>query len=109
MYFRKAFLILLLYFIIPDTGNCCFAQALTVQGMVQDTALKKPLQYGVAMALRFSDSLLLAFTRSDKNGNFKLEGLPVDTYQVMITHPQFGEQSFIPVLGWLCNAGARWC
>ncbi len=71
------------------------AQSVSISGHIQDTIAKTPLQYAVVMATKLSDSTLVAFTRSDQNGVFKLEKLPLDTYQVVISHPGFGDQYFI--------------
>ena len=72
----------------------CLAQTMQVSGILIDTTAKKPLQHAVAMAIKISDSTLVNFTRTNTNGLFELKGLPVDTYQVLITHPQFSDQGF---------------
>jgi hypothetical protein len=71
-----------------------FSQKLNVSGNVQDTAAKQPLPYAVVMAVRLMDSTLVNFTRTDGNGLFKLESLPIDTYQVIISHPKFADQAY---------------
>ena len=71
-----------------------FSQKLNVSGNVQDTAAKQPLPYAVVMAVRLMDSTLVSFTRTGENGTFKLESLPVDTYQVIISHPKFADQAY---------------
>ena len=86
---RKLFL--LLFVLCSLFGN---AQKMNVAGNVQDTAAKIPLRYAVIMAVKLKDSIMVAYTRSDENGLFKLKEIPVDTYQVIISHPQFAEQSF---------------
>ncbi len=68
-----------------------------VGGNLQDTATKTPLTNAVAIAVRLSDSALVKFDRSDKDGVFKLKDLPIDTYQVIISHPQFSDQVFIVI------------
>ncbi|MCZ8284546.1 MAG: carboxypeptidase-like regulatory domain-containing protein, partial [Bacteroidia bacterium] len=40
------------------------------------------------------DSTLVNFTRTDENGLFKLQSLPIDTYQVIISHPKFADQAY---------------
>lgn len=40
------------------------------------------------------DSTLVGFTRSDENGAFKLKPLPIDTYQVIISHPKFADMGY---------------
>jgi hypothetical protein len=71
-----------------------FSQKLNVSGNVQDTAAKKPLQYAIVMAIKLMDSTLVDFTRTDEQGMFKLKGLPLDTYQVVISHPSFADQGY---------------
>ncbi len=75
-----------------------FSQKMQVGGNVQDTAAKKPLVNAVAVAIRLSDSLLVQHTRTNEEGVFLLKNLPLDTYQVVISHPQFADQIFV-VLG----------
>ncbi len=69
-------------------------QKLTISGTFLDTVAKKPLQHAVVMAIKLSDSLLVGYSRTNKDGLFTLKPLPVDTYQVLITHPQFADQGF---------------
>ncbi len=71
------------------------AQYMTVHGIVQDTTQQKPLKNAVAMTIRLSDSLLTSFARTDDKGFFKLDSVPIDTYQVIVSHPLFGDQTFI--------------
>lgn len=71
------------------------AQLMSIHGTVQDTAEHIPLPNAVAMAVRLNDSLLIKFTRSDASGKFRLDNIPVDTYQVVISHPRFGDQTLI--------------
>ncbi len=71
-----------------------FAQKLSVAGNLQDTAAKTPLKNAIIMAIKLSDSTLVNFTRSDDNGFFKIKELPIDTYQVVISHPKFADQGY---------------
>ena len=87
---RKVFFLLFLVFSL-DT----FSQKMTVSGTIEDTANRTPLKYAVIMAIRLKDSMLIKYTRPDINGFFKLADIPIDTYQVVITHPQFAEKSFL--------------
>ena len=90
--FRKIFFlpVLLLFF-----SSGAYAQVMTIHGNVKDTSENKPLQHALAMTLHFSDSVLIAFTRTGADGNFRFDSLPVDTYQVVVSHPRFGDQVFI--------------
>jgi hypothetical protein len=71
------------------------AQHMQISGSVRDTSATNPLPNAVAMAVRLSDSVLVDFTRSNENGLFSLRDLPLDTYQVIISHPAFAEALFI--------------
>ncbi len=73
------------------------SQSLQISANVQDTLAKSPLQNAIGMVIRLNDSTLVKFGRTDKNGFFKLQGLPIDTYIVIISHPQFADQTFIVV------------
>lgn len=83
----------LLYFLLFSTISS-FSQKLSVSGNVQDTTIKGPLPNAVIMAIKLMDSTLVDFTRTDENGSFKLKSLPIDTYQVVITHPKFADMGY---------------
>lgn len=68
---------------------------MTISGSVRDTNATDALPNAVAMAVRLSDSVLVKFTRTNDNGLFKIEALPIDTYQVIVSHPQFADQIYI--------------
>ena len=70
-------------------------QSIAVKGHIMDDASIKSVKNVVAMAVRLSDSVLVNFSRSDSNGFFRIEKLPVDTYQVILSHPDFGDRTFI--------------
>lgn len=67
-----------------------FAQQ-TLKGSLQDTANKKNLGNSVISILTKADSLLVDFTRSDSNGEFIIQSVPAGEYQLLITHPLFGD------------------
>ncbi len=87
---RKFLLSFLTFFI---TG-ISFSQQMIITGTVQDTATKSPLPNSVTMAVRLKDSVLIAFTRTDANGNFTLNNLKIDTLELIVSNPLFGDQSF---------------
>lgn len=74
------------------------SQTMQVSGNIQDTIAKAAVKDATAMAVRLADSLLVKHTRTDEKGAFTLRNLPLDTYQVIISHPSFADQVFI-VLG----------
>ncbi|MES2131334.1 MAG: TonB-dependent receptor [Bacteroidota bacterium] len=71
-----------------------FSQSLNISGNVQDTIAKEPLKNAIVMAVKLMDSTLVDFTRTDDKGLFKLKPLPIDTYQVIISHPKFADQGY---------------
>jgi outer membrane receptor protein involved in Fe transport len=87
---RKIFSLFFLVFSL-----CASSQTMNISGSIADTTSKAPLKYAVIMAIRLKDSMLIRYTRPDENGFFKLADIPIDTYRVVITHPQFGEMSFL--------------
>lgn len=86
--FLPAFLII--FFSISS-----FAQRVEISGTVKDTSANSGLANAVVMAIRFNDSLLIKHVRTDASGYFKLNDIPIDTYQVIVTHPRFGDQMMI--------------
>lgn len=70
------------------------AQQMNIAGTVQDTASKTPLRYAVVSIVRIKDSILTAFTRTDINGRFEFKNIPIDTVQVTVSSPKFGDQTY---------------
>jgi hypothetical protein len=68
-----------------------YSQQATVKGKVTDTAEKKNLANSVIALLRASDSTLVKFTRSNKEGDFILPNLRAGSYLVLVTHPTFAD------------------
>ena len=83
-----------LLYVLLLSAISSFSQRLSVAGNVQDTVAKGPLTNAVVMAIKLMDSTLVNFTRTDENGNFKLQSLPIDTYQVVISHPKFADMGY---------------
>lgn len=71
-----------------------FSQKMNIGGNVQDTISKTPLLSAVVIAVRLKDSVLVAHTRTDATGFFALKNMKIDTVQIIISHPKFGDQSF---------------
>lgn len=69
------------------------AQKLSINGTVQDTIAKTPLQNAVIVVVRLSDSTLIDFTRSNEKGFFSFSELPIDTFKVIISSPKFGDKT----------------
>jgi hypothetical protein len=67
------------------------AQTGSVKGTVIDTSEKKNLSNAVVSLLRKSDSILVKFTRTDKDGNFNLNKLPTSKFFILVTHPNYAD------------------
>jgi hypothetical protein len=67
------------------------AQDITIKGTVSDTTEKKNLTNTVVALLRKSDSVLIAFTRSDNAGKFQLKINRPGKAIIMITHPAYAD------------------
>lgn len=83
-----------LLFLLFCISLTAFSQKLKIAGNIQDTVAKSPLQNAVVMAVKLMDSTLVSFTRTNEKGIFTLESIPVDTYQVIISHPKFSDQAY---------------
>lgn len=79
-----------LLFVLLLMCSSSFAQRMTVSGTVIDTNFNQPVNNAIVMAMRVSDSTLLDFKRTDRNGSFAFS-LPLDTIQLVIRHPNYGD------------------
>ncbi len=75
-------------------SQSAFSQEMRISGIVVDTNGKTPLPNTIAMAVRMRDSLLLAYNRADENGRFELKNIPMDTFTLIISHPQHEERNY---------------
>lgn len=69
----------------------CIGQSSSIKGTIADTVEKRNLSNSVVALLHPGDSVLVKFTRTDKNGNFDLTGLKEGKFIMMITHPYMGD------------------
>ena len=78
---------------------CIFAktQTIRVSGNTNDTATKQGLPNVLLMILKFKDSSLVNYTRSNKEGVFKSLKIPLDTYLVILSHPNFSDKTYLLV------------
>jgi hypothetical protein len=93
------FVIFTLFLLISGTLS---AQHMKISGVINDTLSQKPLYNASIVVIRISDSVMVDFTRSDLQGKFEFTKLPIDTVELLITHPKFNDQSFY-ILGSLEN------
>ena len=91
MYKKLPFLLFLLCTLFSK------AQTIRLSGNANDTASKKGLPNVLLMALKFTDSTLVDFSRSNADGVFKSLRLPVDTYIVILAHPNFSDKTYLLV------------
>jgi len=90
--FLLAFSIFLFCFVL---SNSLFAQK-KLAGTVQDEKDKLKLENATIMLLQAQDSILIDFTRSDKEGKFSLHLPDTGSYLVISSYPKYGDfYSFI--------------
>jgi hypothetical protein len=68
-----------------------FSQSRNIKGQIIDTLNKQNLFLSSVSLLRAKDSVLVKFTRSDKEGRFSLDNLPEGKHIIMITYPAFAD------------------
>lgn len=68
-----------------------FAQNSSISGTITDTANNKKLANAVISIVNKTDSTLIKFTRSDKDGNFTIKGLDTGNVLIMISYPKFAD------------------
>lgn len=74
------------------------AQNITFYGnLKQDSAQKNVLPNTLLMLIKFKDSTLINHTRSNVNGVFKPIKAPLDTYIVVVAHPNFNDKTYLIV------------
>lgn len=85
---RKTILLLLFIF---TSSIIVYSQSSSIKGTVTDTSEKKNLSNVVISLLRNVDTVLVKFSRTDKNGNFNMNDLTPGEYVLMITYPKFAD------------------
>lgn len=85
---RKQIILLLL---LLSASAVTYSQLSSLKGIVTDSVEKKKPSNAVVSVLRPADSVLLKFTRTDKDGNFLFNNLKTGKYIIMITHPYMGD------------------
>ena len=79
------------FILILATATTSHSQTASIKGTVTDTVEKKNLSNTVISVLRKNDSVLVKFTRADKDGNFSITGLKEGKFILMATHPYLGD------------------
>lgn len=67
------------------------ARAQNITGKMFDNAENKSVPNAVVAILKPADSILIKFTRTDKEGNFELKNIPPGKYIFMVTHPRYAD------------------
>ncbi|HVE61905.1 MAG TPA: carboxypeptidase regulatory-like domain-containing protein, partial [Chitinophagaceae bacterium] len=85
---RKLLFGLLACFIFQQYAS---AQGVVLKGIVKDTSEKKLLFNAVVSLVQKKDSILVNFTRTNKEGQFQIEWLSPGKYLMLITYPKFAD------------------
>ena len=78
-------------FLLLFIASSAYSQAQTLKGTLKDTSENRILVNTVISVLTKKDSVLVKFTRADKDGNFKIQGLKEGNYILLVTHPYMGD------------------
>ncbi len=87
----KKIVFLLVCFLFSFFG---FSQKMNISGVVFDTTGKKTLANISVLSVRIKDSLLLTFTRTKPDGSFSLTNFPIDTFSLIIEHPEYEAKTY---------------
>ena len=66
-------------------------KAQNITGKIFDNTNNKSIANAVIAILQPKDSILIKFTRSNKNGDFVLQNIPSGKYIFMVTHPVYAD------------------
>src|SRR5665213_2681095 len=83
--------ILFSFLIIFFSPQFVFCQNAGIKGKLTDSSSNFIPANAVISILRQQDSVLVKFSRSDKNGNFQINQLDFGKYIVMISYPKYGD------------------
>jgi hypothetical protein len=70
-----------------------YSQNMKVSGRLVDSAGVQPIHQASIMAIHLRDSVLVSFTRSNANGEFTFNNLPLDSFQLLIEHSNWTPRS----------------
>jgi len=85
---------LAIFFFILNFYTNLSAQNMKISGHVVDTSGKRALNNVSVLAVRIKDSLLLKHTRTNADGDFILTNFKVDTFTLIVEHPEFESKSY---------------
>lgn len=89
---KKIFLFL---FLNAFCSTFSYAQQKLITGKLVDTFNNETLEYATVAVIRASDSILLGFTRTDRDGAFKISVPDERKYMMLITYPGFADYTDI--------------
>jgi len=70
-----------------------------LSGNIQDTSSSNLSRNSILMAIKFKDSTLVGHSRVDAKGFFKTIKIPIDTYLVVVSNPNFSDKTYFLVAG----------
>lgn len=85
----RTLLVLLLLTILLSKYSS--AQSSLISGTIKDTIEKKSLTNASVLFLRTTDSIMIRFSRTDKDGNFRAKKLPYGSYLLLVTSPGYAD------------------
>ena len=66
-------------------------QRVSVSGALKDTSDNRNLQHAVIQLVRPTDSVLVAFSRADQQGKFRLTSIDTGKYLIWVTYPKYAD------------------
>jgi len=72
-------------------GIFSYSQTSSIKGTITDSVEKRNLINSVVALMQPGDSVLVKFTRTDKDGHFDFKDVKEGKYILMITHPYMGD------------------
>ncbi|HEY5369772.1 MAG TPA: outer membrane beta-barrel family protein [Hanamia sp.] len=86
---QKIFCFTIASILLPILTFC--QSASSIKGNVSDSSIKTKTAFASVSVLDAVDSVLVSFTRTDENGNFKLADLNPGKYIILITYPEYAD------------------
>jgi hypothetical protein len=84
-------ILILTAFTASYSQSASITQSASIKGTVTDTVEKKNISNVVIAVIRKTDSVLVKFIRSDKDGKFNLHNLPPGKMILQLSHPAFAD------------------
>jgi outer membrane receptor protein involved in Fe transport len=91
------FLVLFVCFLVFIPKGFAQNMAITIKGKVIDTTAKQGLSKALMMVIRYQDSSLVGYSRSDEKGFFAPIKVTNDTFFIIVSHPKFSDQTYFLV------------